>query len=209
MMKLTELTHPLIQHKITMLRDNQTGIKEFRELVQEISMLMWYEVTRELPTKEITIQTPIAETNSKVISGVKLALIPLLRSGITMASGIEGIMPAIKIGHIGVYRQKDTLEPKVYYCKLPTDIERSTAVILEPMPASGASVCSAIQILKERGVKDIKVMSLIASRQAVESIAEQYPETEMFVCAVDEDVNEQGYIVPGFGDAGDRMYGTK
>lgn len=209
MTKVIELNHPLIQHKITMLRDSQTGTKEFRELVREVSMLMWYEVTKELPTKEITIHTPIAEASSKVISGVKLALIPLLRSGVTMASAIEDIMPSIKIGHIGVYRQKETLLPQVYYCKLPQDIESSTAVILEPMSASGASVCSAIQILKERGVKDVKVMSLIASRKAVDCIGEAYPETEIFVCAVDEEVDEQGYIVPGFGDAGDRMYGTK
>lgn len=209
MAQVTELNHPLIQHKITMLRDNQTGIKEFRELVKEISMLMWYEVTRGLPTKEITINTPIAETKSKVISGVKLALVPLLRSGITMATGIEDIMPSIKIGHIGVYRQKETLLPQVYYCKLPTDIERSTAVILEPMLATGASVCTAVELLKKSGCKDIKVMGLIASKEAIELIAEKYPEVEIFICAIDNGVNEKGYIVPGFGDAGDRMYGTK
>lgn len=209
MAQVTELTHPLIQHKITMLRDSQTGTKEFRELVQEITVLMWYEVTHNLPTKEITIRTPIAETQSKVISGIKLALIPILRSGIAMASAIENIMPAIKIGHIGLFRQEETLLPQVYYCKLPTDIESSETVILEPMLATGASVCTAIELLKQRGTKKIKVMSLIAAPEGVQRITQQHPDAEIFVCAVDRGIDEQGYIVPGFGDAGDRMYGTK
>lgn len=209
MKQVMEMTHPLIQHKITMLRDSQTGTKEFRELVKEISTLMWYEVTRDLPLKEVTIDTPIMTAESKVISGIKLALVPILRSGLAMAEGIESIMPSIKIGHIGLYREKETLKPKDYYCKLPTDIESSEAVILEPMLATGGSVCAAIDILRERGVTSIKVMSLIAAPEGVKLVTEKYPDVKIYVCSVDKGLDERGFIVPGFGDAGDRMFGTK
>lgn len=209
MKNIIEITHPLVQHKITMLRDSQTSIKEFRELVKEISTLMWYEVTRDLPLKEITVETPIASAQSKVISGIKLALVPILRSGLAMAEGIESIMPSIKIGHIGLYREAETLMPKDYYCKLPTDIESSEAIVLEPMLATGGSVCAAIELLAKRNVKDIKIMSLIASPEGVKLIEEKYPDVKIYVCSVDKGLNEDGFIVPGFGDAGDRMFGTK
>ena len=209
MNQVVEMTHPLIQHKITMLRDSQTSIKEFRELVKEIATLMWYEVTRDLPLKEVTIDTPITSAQSKVISGVKLALVPILRSGLTMAEGIENIMPSIKIGHIGLYRETETLLLKDYYCKLPTDIESSEAVVLEPMLATGGSVCAAIEILKERQAKDIKVMSLIAAPEGIQRINEKYPDIKIYVCSIDKGLDRNGFIVPGFGDAGDRMFGTK
>ena len=209
MKNIIEITHPLVQHKITMLRDSQTSIKEFRELVKEISTLMWYEVTRDLPLKEITVETPIASAQSKVISGIKLALVPILRSGLAMAEGIESIMPSIKIGHIGLYREAETLMPKDYYCKLPTDIETSEAIILEPMLATGGSACAAIELLIKRNVKDIKIMSLIAAPEGVKLIEEKYPDVKIYVCSVDKGLNEDGFIVPGFGDAGDRMFGTK
>ncbi len=209
MKNIIEITHPLVQHKITMLRDSQTSIKEFRELVKEISTLMWYEVTRDLPLKEITVDTPIASAESKVISGIKLALVPILRSGLAMAEGIENIMPSIKIGHIGLYRETETLMPKDYYCKLPTDIENSTVIILEPMLATGGSACAAIDILRKRGAKDIKIMSLIAAPEGVKLIGEKYPDVKIYVCSVDKGLDDNGFIVPGFGDAGDRMFGTK
>ncbi len=209
MNQIIEMTHPLIQHKITMLRDSQTSIKEFRELVKEISTLMWYEVTRDLPLKEVTIETPITSAQSKVISGIKMALVPILRSGLTMAEGIENIMPSIKIGHIGLYRETETLLPKDYYCKLPTDIESSQAVILEPMLATGRSVCAAVDILKEHQVKEIRVMSLIAAPEGIDLITGKYPDVKIYVCSVDKGLDERGFIVPGFGDAGDRMFGTK
>ncbi|MBR5157366.1 MAG: uracil phosphoribosyltransferase [Clostridia bacterium] len=209
MKNIIEITHPLVQHKITMLRDSQTSIKEFRELVKEISTLMWYEVTRDLPLKEITVETPIATAQSKVMSGIKLALVPILRSGLAMAEGIESIMPSIKIGHIGLYREAETLMPKDYYCKLPTDIETSEAIILEPMLATGGSACAAIELLIKRNVKDIKIMSLIAAPEGVKLIEEKYPDVKIYVCSVDKGLNEDGFIVPGFGDAGDRMFGTK
>lgn len=209
MKNVITMTHPLIQHKITMLRDSQTSIKEFRELVKEISTLMWYEVTRDLPLKEIEIETPVATARSKVISGTKMALVPILRSGIAMAEGIESIMPALKIGHLGVYRETNTLQPKDYYCKLPTDIESSEAVVLEPMLATGGSVCAAINILKENHVQSIKVMSLLAAPEGIALINQQYPDVPLYVCCIDEKLDERGFIVPGFGDAGDRMFGTK
>ncbi len=209
MKNIIEITHPLVQHKITMLRDSQTSIKEFRELVKEISTLMWYEVTRDLPLKEVTVETPIASAQSKVMSGIKLALVPILRSGLAMAEGIESIMPSIKIGHIGLYREAETLMPKDYYCKLPTDIESSEAIILEPMLATGGSACAAIELLMKRNVKDIKIMSLIAAPEGVKLIEEKYPDVKIYVCSVDKGLNEDGFIVPGFGDAGDRMFGTK
>ena len=209
MKNIIEITHPLVQHKITMLRDSQTSIKEFRELVKEISTLMWYEVTRDLPLKEITVDTPIASAQSKVISGIKLALVPILRSGLAMAEGIESIMPSIKIGHIGLYRETETLMPKDYYCKLPTDIETSEAIILEPMLATAGSACAAIDILRKRGVKDIKIMSLIAAPEGVKLVEEKYPDVKIYVCSVDKGLDDNGFIVPGFGDAGDRIFGTK
>lgn len=204
-----DVKHPLIQHKITMLRDSQTNTKEFRELVKEISTLMWYEVTRDLPLKEISIDTPLGSAQAEVISGIKLALVPILRSGLVMASGIENIMPSIKIGHIGLCREEGTLEPKDYYCKLPTDVESSEVIVLEPMLATGRSVCAAVDLLKKHGVSDIKIMSLIAAPEGLALVAERHPEVKVYVCSVDKGLNEQGYIVPGFGDAGDRMFGTK
>ena len=209
MNNIFEIAHPLVQHKITMLRDSQTNTKEFRELVKEISTLMWYEVTRDLPLKEITIDTPLATAQSSIISGIKLALVPILRSGLAMAEGIESIMPSIKIGHIGLYRDADTLAPKDYYCKLPADIESSETILLEPMIATGGSMCAAIDLLKARGAKSIKVMGLLAAPEGAKLIAEKHPDVRVYVCSIDKGLNEDGYIIPGFGDAGDRMFGTK
>lgn len=209
MANIIEINHPLIQHKITMMRDCQTGTKEFRELMTEVSILMWYEVTRDLPVKEVEIQTPITTTNSKVISGKKLALVPILRSGITMADGIVSIMPSLKIGHIGVFRDPKTLMPTTYYCKLPKDIKNSEAIILDPMLATGGSLNVAIDICKENGASSVKVMSLLAAPEGIKAISDKHPDVSIYTCSVDEKLDNNGFIVPGFGDAGDRMFGTK
>ncbi|MBZ4646746.1 MAG: uracil phosphoribosyltransferase [Petroclostridium sp.] len=203
------MDHPLIQHKVSLIRDINTGVKEFRELVEEIAMLMGYEVTRNLPLKEVEIETPVAIAKTKVISGKKLAIVPILRAGLGMVDGMLRLIPAAKVGHIGLYRDPETLQPVEYYCKLPTDIEERDIILLDPMLATGGSASAAIKFIKERGATNIKLMCLIASPEGIEKLCKDHPDVEIYCAAVDEKLNDHGYIVPGLGDAGDRLFGTK
>lgn len=203
------MDHPLIQHKLTFLRDVSTGTKNFRELVSEIAMLMCYEATRDLPLKEITIETPLADARVHVISGKKIALVPILRAGLGMVEGMLEMIPAAKVGHMGMYRNPDTMQPIEYYCKLPNDIEDRDVLLLDPMLATGGSAIAAIDGLKRRGVKHIKLMNLIAAPEGIEAVQKAHPDVEIFVAAIDQKLNDHGYIVPGLGDAGDRIFGTK
>ena len=201
--------HPLIQHKISLLRNKNTGSKEFRELVGEVSMLMCYEATRDLPLKEVEIETPVALAKTKVIAGRKLAFVPILRAGIGMLDGVLSMVPAAKVGHIGLYRDPQTLQPVKYYCKLPSDINEREVIVLDPMLATGGSATAAITMLKEKGAKKIHFMCIIASPEGIEKMHEVHPDVDVFVGALDDHLNEHGYIVPGLGDAGDRIFGTK
>ncbi len=207
--KLVILDHPLIQHKISLIRDKKTGVRDFRALVEEIAMLMAYEVTRDLPTKEVEIETPVAMAKTKVISGRTIGIVPILRAGLGMVNGMLNLVPAAKVGHIGLYRDPETLQPVEYYCKLPSDAAERDFIIVDPMLATGGSANGAIQLLKDRGVKNIKLVCLIAAPEGVESVQKAHPDADIFVCAVDKYLNEHGYIVPGLGDAGDRLFGTK
>ncbi|MDI3535086.1 MAG: uracil phosphoribosyltransferase [Thermosediminibacterales bacterium] len=209
MEKVFVFDHPLIQHKLTYIRDKNTGAKEFRELVEEVSMLMAYEVTRNLPLEEVEIQTPLAKAKSKVIAGKKVGIVPILRAGLGMVNGMLQLLPTARVGHIGLYRDPDTLNPVDYYCKLPQDIEERELIILDPMLATGGSASAAISFIKERGGKNIKLMCLIAAPEGIERVCRDHPDVEIYTAAVDEKLNSHGYIVPGLGDAGDRMYGTK
>lgn len=201
--------HPLIQHKISLLRDKNTSSKEFRELASEISMLMGYEVTRDISLKEIEIETPMGYAKTKVISGKKLAFVPILRAGLGMVDGMLKLVPMARVGHIGVYRDHETLEPVEYYCKLPKDIGDRDVVLLDPMLATAGSACDAVKIIKDKGGKNIKFVCLIAAKGGVERLHEEHPDVEIYCAAVDEILNDIGYIVPGLGDAGDRLFGTK
>lgn len=209
MANVHEMDHPLIKHKLSLMRDRKTGVKEFREATAEIAMLMCYEATRDLPLKEITIETPMAEARVKVISGKKIALVPILRAGLGMVEGILKMIPAAKVGHIGLYRDPNTLQPIEYYCKLPVDISERDVLLLDPMLATGGSAIAAIDGLKRRGVKHIKLMNLIASPQGVEAVQKSHPDVEIFIAGLDEKLNDKGYILPGLGDAGDRIFGTR
>jgi uracil phosphoribosyltransferase len=201
--------HPLIQHKVSLLRDKNTSAKEFRELVAEISTMMGYEVTRDIPLKEVEIETPVGLAKTKVISGKKLAFVPILRAGLGMVEGLLNLIPMARVGHIGLYRDHETLEPVEYYCKLPDDVAERDVVVLDPMLATGGSACDAIRFIKARGVKNIKFVCLIASKVGVERLNREHPDVGVYCAAVDEFLNDQGYIVPGLGDAGDRLFGTK
>ncbi len=201
--------HPLIQHKVSLLRDKNTNTKEFRELVSEIAMLMGYEVTRSMPLKEVEIETPVGIAKTKVISGKKLGIVPILRAGLGMVDGMLRLLPMAKVGHIGLYRDPETLEPVEYYCKLPVDVEEREIVVLDPMLATGGSASAAIQFIKNRGVGNIKLMCLIAAKAGIERIRKDHPDVEIYCAAVDEVLNDHAYIVPGLGDAGDRLFGTK
>lgn len=203
------MDHPLIQHKLSLMRDKTTGVKEFREAVSEIAMLMCYEATRDLPLKEITIETPVSDAKVKVISGKKIAIVPILRAGLGMVDGMLTLIPTAKIGHIGLYRDPETLQPVEYYCKLPNDISERDVIVVDPMLATGGSASASITFLKNYGVKHIKLMNIIAAPEGVETVQKDHPDVEIFVAAVDEKLNEFGYIVPGLGDAGDRIFGTK
>ncbi len=201
--------HPLIQHKLAILRDERTGVKEFREIVSEIATLMCYEATRDLPTEEVTIKTPVGTGTFRTLAGKKLAIVPVLRAGLGMVDGILTLIPSAKVGHIGLYRDPDTLEPVEYYCKMPTDIAERDVIILDPMLATGGSASAAIQFIKNYDVKHIKLMNIIAAPEGVERVRKDHPDVAIYCAALDEKLNEHGYIVPGLGDAGDRIFGTK
>lgn len=201
--------HPLIQHKITILRDENTSTKVFREVVSEIAMLMAFEVTRDLPLEEIEVKTPITVAKSKVIAGKKLAIVPILRAGLGMVDGITALIPNVRVGHIGLYRDHDTHQPVEYYCKLPEDVVERDVILLDPMLATGGSAAAAISFLKERDIKNIKFMCLIAAPEGIEAIHNQHPDIPIFCASLDEKLNDDAYIVPGLGDAGDRIFGTK
>jgi len=209
MSKLYVFDHPLIQHKLTYIRDKHTGTKEFRELVDEVATLMAYEITRDLPLEETTIETPVSKAKTKVVAGKKIGLVPILRAGLGMVEGMIKIIPAAKVGHVGLYRDPDTLEPVQYYLKLPSDIAERDLIVIDPMLATGGSASAAIKLLKKQGAKNIKLMCLIAAPEGVKRIQEDHQDVDIFVAAVDDKLNEHGYIVPGLGDAGDRLFGTK
>ena len=201
--------HPLIQHKLAILRDENTGVKEFREIVSEIATLMCYEATRDLPTEEVTIKTPVATGKFKTLAGKKLAIVPILRAGLGMVDGILTLIPSAKVGHIGLYRDPQTLEPVEYYCKMPSDIAERDVIVLDPMLATGGSASAAIQFIKNYEVKHIKLMNIIAAPEGVERVRKDHPDVAIYCAALDEKLNDHGYIVPGLGDAGDRIFGTK
>ena len=209
MSELHVMNHPLIQHKVTMIRDKNTGPKEFRELVDEIATLMAYEVTRDLQLQNVEIETPIKKDMFKVLSGKKLGIVPILRAGLGMLDGVLKLIPAARVGHIGLYRDPDTLEAVEYYCKLPTDVEERDLLVVDPMLATGNTAVEAIRFIKKRNPRSIKLMVLIAAPEGVKQIQETHPDIDIWTAALDEKLNEHAYIVPGLGDAGDRLYGTK
>ena len=209
MAKLTVLEHPLIQHKLSILRSKDTGVKEFREIICEISALMCYEATRDLATEKVTIETPVGEATAFQLSGKKLAIVPILRAGLGMVDGIVAMVPSVKVGHIGLYRDPDTLQPVDYYCKLPSDIAERDVILLDPMLATGGSASAAISTLKRHGARNVKLMCIISAPEGVARVQEDHPDVMLFTAALDERLNSHGYIVPGLGDAGDRIFGTK
>ena len=209
MSKVPVIAHPLVQHKVSRMRDKDTGPKEFRELLNESSMRMANEVTRELPLKTVEIETPICRAQTQVISGKKLAIVPILRAGLGMVDGIMSLVPAAKVGHIGLYRDPTTLEPVEYYCKLPADAEEREILLVDPMLATGGSASAAIGFIKKRGCKNIKLVHLIAAPEVVARVQADHPDVDIFIAAMDEKLNDHGYIIPGLGDAGDRLFGTK
>jgi len=208
-MSVTILTHPLIQHKLTILRDIDTGVKIFREVVGEMSMLMCYEAMRDLPLEEVKIMTPVAEANVKALAGKKLALVPILRAGLGMVDGILSLIPSAKVAHIGLYRDPETLQPVEYYCKMPPDIAERDCFILDPMLATGGTAAAAAQFLKDAGARSIKLLTILSAPPGVDKMEEKHPDVEIITCGVDGHLNNHGYIVPGLGDAGDRIFGTK
>lgn len=201
--------HPLIQHKLTFIRDENTKTKDFRELVDEVATLMAYEITRDIPLAKTTVKTPVAEAESRIISGRMLGLIPILRAGLGMVDGILKLLPAAKVGHIGLYRDPETLQPVEYYVKLPTDVTERELIVIDPMLATGGSANAAIDLLKKRGCAQIKLMCLIAAPEGVQAVQQAHPDIDIYVAAIDDHLNDHGYIVPGLGDAGDRLFGTK
>ncbi len=203
------IDHPLIQHKLTIMRDKRTGAKEFRELLDEITLLMGYEITRDFPLVDWEIETPIEKMTAKRIAGKKVAVVPILRAGLGMVDGLLELLPVAKVGHIGLYRDHETHKPVVYYCKLPEDIGRRTVILCDPMLATGGSASDAITMLKERGAKDIRLLNLVAAPEGVEKVQKDHPDVDIYVAALDEKLNENCYIIPGLGDAGDRLFGTK
>ena len=203
------LDHPLVQHKVSHLRDKNTGTTEFKELVSEIAMLLCYEATRDLPTEEVEVETPIAVAKTRMLAGRKLALVPILRAGLGMVDGMLTLLPAAKVGHIGLYRDETTLDPVEYYCKLPADVAERDVLVLDPMLATGGSACDAITQIKKRGARSIKFLGIIAAPEGLAKLHEMHPDVDIYVAALDDHLNENGYIVPGLGDAGDRIFGTK
>lgn len=206
---LKVMDHPLIQHKVGVLRKEDTGAKEFRELVSEISMLMCYEATRNLPLEDIEIQTPVSTTNVKQIAGRKLGIVPILRAGLGMVDAMLSLIPNAKVGHVGLYRDPETLNPVEYYCKLPYDAPERDIFVLDPMLATGGSASAAIQFIKDKGVENIHFLCLLAAPEGVKRLQEDHPDVDIYVASLDEKLNDHGYIVPGLGDAGDRLFGTK
>ena len=209
MSKVVVFDHPLIQHKLSIMRDKNTGTKEFRELLSEIAMLMVFEVTRDLETKEVEVETPITTCKCRVLSGKKLGIVPILRAGLGMVDGVTTLVPAARVGHIGLYRDHETLHPVEYYCKMPLDVSDRICIILDPMLATGGSSVAAIDSLKRRGVKTIKLVNIIGAPCGVEAVHNAHPDVATYLGCLDERLNENGYILPGLGDAGDRLYGTK
>ncbi|MCI2107968.1 MAG: uracil phosphoribosyltransferase [Bacteroidales bacterium] len=209
MTQLHIINHPMIQHKLTIMRKKETGSKDFRQLLDEISMLMGYEVTRDLPLEDVEIETPISKMTGKEISGRKLAIVPILRAGLGMMTGLQTLVPVAKVGHIGLYRDEKTHNPVVYYCKLPLDIQERLVIVTDPMLATGGSSCDAIRMLKERGCRNIRLMCLVGAPEGIERVQKEHPDVDIYLAAVDDHLNENAYIVPGLGDAGDRIFGTK
>lgn len=209
MPKVHVLDHPLIQHKLTIIRDINTGTKEFRELTDEVATLMAYEITRDLPLTEIEIETPVKLGMSNVLAGKKLGIVPILRAGLGMVEGILNLIPAAKVGHIGLYRDPETLKPVEYYVKLPSDVSERDFILVDPMLATGGSAVEAVHSLKKRGAKNIKFMCLIAAPEGIQEMTERHPDVDIYTAAIDERLDENGYIIPGLGDAGDRLFGTK
>ena len=203
------LEHPLIRHKLAIIRNKDTDTKQFRDIVKELATLMAYESFKDVPTQEITVETPLETTVQTVVKENSIAIVPILRAGLGMVDGILTLFPAAKVGHIGLYRDEETLEPQEYYCKLPTNIEQKVVMVVDPMLATGGSACDAIAMLKKRGCDKIKLMSIIAAPEGVAKVAETHPDVEVFVATLDRCLNEHGYILPGLGDAGDRIFGTK
>lgn len=208
-MNVNVMTHPLIQHKVTLIRNVETGSKDFRELLEEITLLMGYEITRDLPLEDVEVQTPLVKAIGKQIAGKKIGIIPILRAGLGMVNGLLELMPMAKVGHVGLYRDPETLKPVEYYCKLPSDLSERRIIVTDPMLATGGSASAAITLLKEKGARDIQLMCLVAAPQGVEAVNKEHPDVRIYVAALDEDLNEHGYILPGLGDAGDRIFGTK
>ena len=209
MSKVVVFDHPLIQHKLSIMRDKNTGVKEFRELLEEISMLMIYEVTRDLETEEVEVETPICTAKCRKLAGRKLAVVPILRAGLGMVDGVINMVPAAKVGHIGLYRDPSTLAPVEYYCKLPADSTEREIVVVDPMLATGGSASAAITFIKQRGCSHIRLVNLIAAPEGVERIQKDHPDVAIYIAGLDDHLNDHGYIVPGLGDAGDRLFGTK
>ena len=207
-LKVNVIDHPLIQHKLTLMRQKDTGTKDFRELLEEISMFMAYEITRDFPLKEVDIETPVAKCKSKVLAGKKVGVVPILRAGLGMLNGVVNMIPAARVGHVGMYRDPETLKPVEYYCKLPSDVADRTLIVVDPMLATGGSASAALSLIKEKGAQSIILMCLVAAPEGVKVINEEHPDVPVYVAAVDEKLNEHGYIVPGLGDAGDRIFGT-
>lgn len=209
MSKVHVFDHPLIQHKLSYIRDARTGTKEFRELVDEVGMLMAYEVTRDLELQDVEIQTPVTKMTAKRLAGKKLAIVPILRAGLGMTDGVLSLVPAARVGHIGLYRDPETLEAVEYFAKMPQDIDERQIIVVDPMLATGASAIEAISSLKKRGAKSIRFMYLIAAPEGVEKMQEAHPDVDIYIAALDEKLNDKAYITPGLGDAGDRLFGTK
>lgn len=209
MNNVTVLNHPLIQHKLSILRDKNTGVKEFREIIGEISMLMCYEATRNLQTKKVEVETPVCMAHTRVLSGKKLVIVPILRAGLGMVDGIMNLIPTVNVGHIGLCRDPVTLKPVEYYCKMPNDMEVRDVIVLDPMLATGGSASKAIELTKQAGAKNIKFICIIATPQGISYLSDAHPDVEIYCAACDEKLNEHGHIVPGLGDAGDRMFGTR
>ncbi|WP_234122326.1 uracil phosphoribosyltransferase [Clostridium hydrogenum] len=209
MSKVTQISHPLILHKLAFIRNKKTGSKDFREMVEEVAMLMAYEVTRDMQLETVEIETPICTTKCKMLAGKKVAIVPILRAGLGMVDGMLKLIPAAKVGHVGLYRDEKTLKPVEYFCKLPQDIEERDIIVTDPMLATGGSAIDAISLLKKRGAKYIRLMCLIGAPEGIKAVQEAHPDVDIYLASIDEKLNENGYIVPGLGDAGDRLFGTK